>query len=164
MYIKEFEIRWADIDANRHVANSAFVDLLTETRMSFLVENGFSQHDFEELQFGPVIFSEEMYYLKEVMPNSKVTSGIELLASTEDFRYIRFAHYIFNAQGVLSVYSETFFGWFGLKERKLIVPPEKLQNATKHLAKAENYTLLDKNTSLKNVKIPFHKKFTNSQL
>ena len=39
MYLKEFEIRWADLDANRHVANSSFVDMLSETRMSFLREH-----------------------------------------------------------------------------------------------------------------------------
>lgn len=25
MYLKEFEIRWNDIDANRHMANSAYI-------------------------------------------------------------------------------------------------------------------------------------------
>ena len=24
MYLKDFEIRWADLDANRHVANSSY--------------------------------------------------------------------------------------------------------------------------------------------
>lgn len=27
MYLKEFEIRWNDIDANRHMANSAYIVL-----------------------------------------------------------------------------------------------------------------------------------------
>lgn len=43
MYIKEFKIRWSDLDANRHVANSSFPDFLTETRMTYLRENGFTQ-------------------------------------------------------------------------------------------------------------------------
>ena len=41
MYLKEFEIRWSDIDANRHLANSAYLNFMSHTRMAFLMELGF---------------------------------------------------------------------------------------------------------------------------
>jgi acyl-CoA thioester hydrolase len=28
MYLKEFEIRWSDVDANRHLANSAYLNYM----------------------------------------------------------------------------------------------------------------------------------------
>src|SRR5688500_682363 len=96
MYTKSFEIRWSDLDANRHVANSSYVDLLSETRMSFLRENGFTQQKFEEYGMGPVIFTEEFYYIKEIKPNEKIKISVELLANSTDCKYIKFAHCIFN--------------------------------------------------------------------
>ena len=39
MYLKEFEVRWNDIDANRHLANSAYINYMSHTRLSFMLEN-----------------------------------------------------------------------------------------------------------------------------
>jgi acyl-CoA thioester hydrolase len=156
MYKKTFEIRWSDLDANRHVANSSYADILTEIRMTYLRENGFSQEAFQRHRIGPVIFTEEFYYIKEIKANEKITVTLELLANDERYRYVKFAHCIFNEEERLSVYSETFFGWFSLEERSLIEPPEKLQQIMKGLSKAEKYEVLT-NVSLKNSKIPFGK-------
>ncbi|MEQ9164935.1 MAG: acyl-CoA thioesterase [Fulvivirga sp.] len=157
MYSKDFEIRWADIDANRHVANSSYVDLLTEARMSFLRENGFSQSHFESLGIGPVIFTEEFYYIKEIRHNEKIKITIELLANDKDYKYIKFAHCIFNTKKELSAYSETFFGWFNLKDRKLIQPPDEIIQMLMLLNKADRYELLGEQVNLKHPKIPFSK-------
>src|SRR5438045_8045349 len=148
MYTKEFEIRWADLDANRHVANSSYVDLLSETRMSYLRENGFTQKKFEEFGIGPVIFTEEFYYIKEIRQNEKIKISLELLANDKDFKYIKFAHCIFNSEGKLSVFSETFFGWFSLAERKLIIPPDEIKNICSTLSNADNYESLSENINL----------------
>jgi acyl-CoA thioester hydrolase len=40
MHLKEFEIRWSDIDANRHLSNSAYISFMSHTRMSFMTEVG----------------------------------------------------------------------------------------------------------------------------
>jgi acyl-CoA thioester hydrolase len=157
MYTKDFEIRWSDLDANRHVANSSFVDFMTETRLSYLRENGFTQKKFEEFNIGPVIFSEEIYYIKEIRSNETIKISLELLANTSDFKYSKFAHCIFNSDRKLCLYSETFFGWFNLTERKLVVPPLEIRTIFLTISKADNYQILDDNISLKNPKIPFGK-------
>ena len=157
MFTKTYQIRWAELDANRHVANSSFADLLSETRMSFLREGGFTQQKFTEFGIGPVIFTEEFYYIKEIKANENITISIELLASSETYKYIKFAHCIFNEEKKLSIYSETFFGWFNLTERKLIVPPPIIQEICNKLPKTDNYELLPENVNLKNPKIPFWK-------
>ena len=36
MFLKEFEIRWNDLDANRHLANIAYISYASDTRMAFL--------------------------------------------------------------------------------------------------------------------------------
>lgn len=157
MYTKKFEIRWADLDANRHVANSSYVDMLSETRMSFLREHGVTQQYFEEHGIGPVIFAEEFYYISEIKANETVTITIELLANSPDGKYIKFAHCIFNSEQKLIVYSITFFGWFNLKERKLIEPPIEIKRLFDTMDKADGYEPLAEPVSLKNPKIPFGK-------
>jgi acyl-CoA thioester hydrolase len=157
MYTKDFQIRWSELDANRHVANSSYADLLSETRMSYLRENGFTQMKFEEVGIGPVIFTEEFFYIREIKPNEKIKVSLELLANSESFKYIKFAHCIFNDEAKLSVYSETFFGWFSLKDRKLIVPPPLIRDILSTVSKAEHYEILPEDMSLKNPKIPFGK-------
>ena len=40
MFLKEFEIRWNDLDANRHLANISFLSFASDTRMKFLKNIG----------------------------------------------------------------------------------------------------------------------------
>ena len=68
MYTKQFEVRWNDIDANRHLANSAYINFMSHTRLSFMYENGFGQAEMSKNDLGLVVFYEHMYYFKEVFP------------------------------------------------------------------------------------------------
>ena len=54
MYTKDFEIRWSDVDANSHLANSAYTNFMSHTRMAFLMENGFGQKEMAKHNIGPV--------------------------------------------------------------------------------------------------------------
>ena len=40
MFFKEFEIRWSDVDSNRHLANSAYINFMAHTRMSLFISIG----------------------------------------------------------------------------------------------------------------------------
>ena len=157
MYTKTFDIRWADLDANRHVANSSYADLLSETRMSYLREHGFTQQYLHDHGIGPVIFTEEFFYIKEIRHGETIAITLELLASSSDYKYMKFSHCIFNQDRKLSIYSEIFFGWFDLKERKLISPPIELQMINAGITKADGYEVLPDRVDLKNKKIPFGK-------
>ena len=162
MYLKNVEIHWSHLDANRHVANSTYSDFLSETRMSCLREGGFTQKEFIKNQIGPVIFSEEFYYIKEIYHGEKVKVGLELLAHSPTYKYMKFAHTLFNTKNELSLYSETFFGWFDLRERKLGQPPKLVIDIFSQLSKADNFHELSDEINLKNSKIPFDKKISNN--
>ena len=152
-FIRQFDIRWSDLDPNRHVANTSYAEFMNETRMSFLTSHGLGQEFLEKHSFGPVIFSEEFHYIKEIMPGEKVFVDVELLGTTEDYRFMKFAHCLYNHKGILSVYSEVFFGWFDLKTRKLRVPPEEVITVTNGLAKAEGFKVFTKE-ELFSTKVP----------
>lgn len=78
MYFKEFEIRWSDLDANRHLANSAYLNYMSHTRMAFLIELGVNQMTLAKAQLGPVVFYEHMYYFKEAFPGKPVKVSMEI--------------------------------------------------------------------------------------
>lgn len=157
MYLKQFEIRWSDLDANRHVANSKYSDFLNETRMSYMREHGFTQKEFAQFNIGPLIFFEEFHYIQEILPNEIIQVGLELLGNSVDFKYTKFAHYIFNQQKKLCLYSGNFVGWFDLGERKLVAPPLEIGRIFSELSKSEYYEPIPIDISLKNPKIPYTK-------
>lgn len=61
MYFKEFDIRWSDMDANRHLANSAYINMMSHTRMGFFIDKGITQEQLAMHGFGPVVFHEHIY-------------------------------------------------------------------------------------------------------
>ena len=61
MYTKDFEIRWSDMDANGHMANAAYINFMSHTRMAFLMELGFNQRALAENNIGPVVFHEHVH-------------------------------------------------------------------------------------------------------
>lgn len=157
-FLKRFEIRWNDLDPNRHVANSTFSAFMNDTRMSFLTAKGFNQQSFAKHNMGPVIFSEEFYYQKEIHPAETVHVDIELLAATDDFKFVKFCHSLFNGKNDLAVYSEIYFGWFDLASRRLTSPPDELKKILESLPKSERFTRMEKDSLKMNHKVPVGKK------
>ena len=84
MYLKEFEIRWSDIDANRHLANSAYVNFMSHTRMSFLIDRGIDMKAMAKHQIGPVVFNENIFYFKEAFQGMKIRVSFELGGVSKD--------------------------------------------------------------------------------
>ena len=99
MYLKEFEIRWNDIDANRHLANSAYINFMSHTRLSYMLENGFGQADMVANNIGPVVFYEHMFYFKEVFPGKPITVSLALKGLSQDGMYFSFEHNFFDHTG-----------------------------------------------------------------
>jgi acyl-CoA thioester hydrolase len=143
-FIKTFDIRWSDLDANRHVANISYSIFAIETRMSYFASQGFDQKAFERHQIGPVILAEHFYYLKEVLPAQKVHVDFELAGNTDDFSFCKITNSIFNHKGELAVFNEGLIAWFDLKERKIRTPPPDLLAGLHNMAKTDNYAIFDK--------------------
>ena len=78
MFTKEFDIRWSDLDANRHLANSAFINFMSHTRMAYLIENGFGQKEMAKYNIGPVIFYEHIFYFREVLQGKPIKVSFEV--------------------------------------------------------------------------------------
>jgi len=142
MHLKEFEIRWSDIDANRHLSNSAYISFMSHTRMSFMTEVGFGLAEMAKHNIGPVVLYEHMYYFKEVFPGKPVRVSLELKGISEDGKFFQFYHNFFDHNGKNFARGDMMGAFIDLKARKLTgLPSELFQNLNK-IYKAEDFIVL----------------------
>lgn len=154
MYFKEFEVRWSDVDANRHLANSAYINFMSHTRMAFLWELGFDQKLLAQHQIGPVVFYEHMYYFKEVFPGRPVKVSLEVTAMSEDGKFFEFHHNFYDSKGKNVAHCEMMGAWMSLKTRGLISLPDNLLNIFNTVEKPEGFRKLTKEDTRRFAKIP----------
>ena len=156
MFIKEFEIRWSDVDANRHLANSAYINYMTHTRMAFLWGLGLNQKILQQQQIGPVVFYEHMYYFKEVFPGKPIRVSLEVAGLSKDGKFFEFRHNFYDMNGINVAYCEMMGAWMSLSTRKLIDLPEELLRLWDTVKKPDYFRILSKEDTRKYAKRPVH--------
>lgn len=154
MYLKDFEIRWSDIDANRHLANSAYLNFMSHTRMSFLMELGFDQKTLAENQIGPVVFYEHLYYFKEVFPGKPIKVSMEITGMSEDGKFFEFHHNFYDHYGKNFAHCEMMGAWMDLKTRKLTALTNDFLFAFSGAEKGDAFRVLTKEDTRKFAKNP----------
>lgn len=158
MYTKEFDIRWSDLDANRHLANSAYINFMSHTRMSFFIDKGITQKELGKLNIGPIIFYEHIYYFKEVFPGKPIKVSVEVTGLSQDGSLFEFAQNFYDTAGKNIAHCEMMGAWMDLKERKIIAFPEELKHALEGFPKAKNFRILTKADTRKHNKRPVNLK------
>ena len=149
MYKKQFEIRWSDVDANSHLANSAYTNFMSHTRMAFFAECGFSMSEIKKYNLGPVVFYEHMYYFKESFIGAPITVTIEVSGLSEDGMLFMFEHNFYNHKDENLAYCEMQGAWIDLKARKLAGLPEALLELAQKFPKSESFKILTKEDTRK---------------
>lgn len=128
MFLKSFEVRWSDLDANSHLANSAYMNMMSHTRMAFLQGLGLGLHQLKKARLGLVVFHEHIHYFKEVLPGQPIQVSLLLKGLSEDGLFFEFEHRFFDAEGNNGAYCEILGAWINLETRSLQAPePEMLQ-------------------------------------
>jgi len=72
-YSMLYEVRWTDIDANRHVRYSAYIDAAAEQRYRFFTEHNLPPEAFDQLGVGPVYTSLTANFFREVRLGETLT-------------------------------------------------------------------------------------------
>ncbi|PKA98058.1 acyl-CoA thioester hydrolase [Flavobacteriaceae bacterium MAR_2009_75] len=154
MYLKEFEIRWSDVDANRHLANSAYLNFMSHTRMAFLFELGFDQKTLAKNEIGPVVFYEHMYYFKEAFPGKPVQVSMEIMGMSEDAKFFEFHHNFYNHKGENFAHCEMMGAWMDLATRKLTGLTNEFLTSFSAAEKGEGFRVLTKEDTRKFARAP----------
>ena len=144
MYTKQFEIRWSDVDANVHLANSAYINFMSHTRMAFFIEHGFSTNTLGDHYIAPVVFYEHIYYFKEAFLGQLIKVSLVVSGLSEDGMFFKFDHNFYNAKGENIAHCVILGAWIDSKARKLTVLPKELLLKANNFPKSENYIVLTK--------------------
>jgi len=153
MFLKDIEIRWDDLDANRHLANSSYLDYGSHTRFDFLADNGFDQRYMAKHQIGPIIFYEHVYYFKEVFMG-KIQVSLGLKGMSENGMFFEFHHDFYDANGKNFAHSELMGAWLNLKTRSLTPLPEDMLVKFNAFPKDPEFKLLTKEDTRRFAKSP----------
>ncbi len=68
-----YAVRWADMDANRHMTYSAYIDTAAELRYRFFSAHGLPPEVFEQLGVGPVYTNLNATFYREVRLGETLT-------------------------------------------------------------------------------------------
>src|SRR5688572_115406 len=91
----EGKVLWSQIDANRHLRHSAYADLAAQARLSVLESMGFDAKLLARQRVGPILFREELIYMREIGLNDSVKVTCSLLKCRKDGSRWSFTQEIF---------------------------------------------------------------------
>lgn len=115
------------MDANRHLRHSAYADIAAQARLEVLETIGLDMVAFAKLKMGPILFREELVYLKEIVGSQKVTVTSVLTKTARQGARWSIRHEFFREDGVKAAIINVDGAWMDLVVRKLgNLPPEYL--------------------------------------
>lgn len=148
------DIRWSDIDANRHLGNSSFMDFMSHARLKFMKKHQLGQKDLARHNVGPVIFYEHIHYFKEVMLEEPVYVDVELNGMSKDGAFFQFRHQIYDQNGQNMATCNLMGAWIDLDQRKIIRLPEDLLEKFQTFEKPGDFKFLTKKDTRKHALRP----------
>lgn len=149
-------IRWSDIDANRHLANSAYMNFMSYARITEMQKAGITQKVLAKHNLGPIVFYENIFYYKEVMPDEPVYIDLKLKGLSEDNRFFQFEQNLYDKNGQNKAEYEMMGAWIDMKARKLVSLPDELAKTFGHLQKSKDFKILTKEDTRKFGRLPKH--------
>jgi acyl-CoA thioester hydrolase len=126
------------------MANSAYQNFMSHTRMAFLIENDFGQREMALYETGPVIFTEQVFYFKEIHQGKPVTVTCEVTGMSEDGSMFSFRHDFYDHKGRNLARGLMTGAWMNLKERKITALHTDLYNKIKDLPKSSDFKIITK--------------------
>ncbi|MBA4145184.1 MAG: thioesterase [Azospira oryzae] len=132
-------IRWADIDANRHLRHSVYYDFGAAARMKLLSERGLTTKKLEELHIGPILFREEAVFRREILLEDQITITVELYKCTADFARWSLRHTFIKEDGTVATTLNIDGAWIDMNLRKLAKPDEFIQQIFAEFPKSKDF-------------------------
>jgi acyl-CoA thioester hydrolase len=137
-----FRAGWRAIDANGHMANTAYLDFAADTRFRYFEANGFTARDFERTRIGPVVMRDAIDYRAEIRLQEKFSVSLELMGLSDDGSRFRLRNTFFRDDGNVAAVVTTDAGWWSLESRRLVVPPPELSGPMARLSRTDEFEAL----------------------
>ena len=124
IYYHKHEVRWSDIDANRHLANSSYVQYCAQTRMAFMTKHKMGVAQLNRWGIGPVILHERYSFFKEVYADQEVIVSLEISGSSEDASIYQFTHKFYLPDGTQVLPSHQESLWHAQYPEYPVIQPQ----------------------------------------
>lgn len=142
-YSKTYEARWADIDPNRHMRHSVYNDYAAQTRVALFRESGLTMDEISEMGIGPILFREEVRFLREVKMSEIITVFSYVRKMRKDGSRWTFFHPMFKDNDIPIAEITVDGAWLNLHTRKLRTPPEKLLKVINSFPRTDDFQWID---------------------
>jgi len=139
----EGQVLWSQIDANVHLRHSAYADFCAQARSNMLNLMGLSLHEFNKRKIGPILFREELNYLREVGLDERIRVSVEITKFNIQNARFSFRHIIYKENGVKAAIVNVDGAWMNIIERKLTNIPEEWMEIVHKIPRSEDYTEID---------------------
>lgn len=139
------QVRWSDIDQNRHLRHSAYYDYGATTRIACFSQHGLTNLKFEELHIGPILFREEALFKREIKFEDKITVDLVVTKASQDFSRWSIRHHFFKEDGTLSAIINMDGAWIDMGKRKLAIPNEFIQTVFSDFPRSEDFEWIQRN-------------------
>jgi acyl-CoA thioester hydrolase len=127
------------MDANGHMANTAYLDFAADTRFRYFEANGYTARDFERTRIGPVVMRDATEYRAEIRLQEEFTVTLELMGISKDGSRFRLRNTFLKSNGSVAAVLTTDAGWWSLESRRLVVPPAELSTAMAGLSRTDDF-------------------------
>lgn len=147
-YCKTCEVRWADLDPNRHLRHSVYLDYAAQARVALFSDYGLPVDEIAKTGLGPILFREEIKYLREVKGMEEVTVCCELRWMYEDGSRWCFSHRMFKNDAVPVAELTVDGAWLDLNTRKLGTPSNELREVIMKFPRTDDFKWVENITSI----------------
>ena len=145
-----FHVAWAHLDANGHMANTAYLDIVVDARFQYFASKGMPPAEFARLRIGPVVRRDEVDYYRELRLLQPFRVNFLLAGLSDDASRFRIVNELRREDGELVARVTSQGGWLDLEARRLVEAPPVLAAALRDLERFEKYEVLE--SSLKKVR------------
>ncbi len=138
-FILPIQVRWSDIDQNRHLRHSAYYDYGATARIALFSEMGLTNSKFEELHIGPILFREEAVFKREIKFEDKIFVDVQVTKALPDFSRWSIRHHLYKQDKMLAAIINLDGAWIDIVKRKLATPDEFIQKVFADFPRAEDF-------------------------
>jgi len=138
-FFYEGQVLWAQIDANQHMRHTAYGDFGAQARLGLLEYLGLTPAVLYGHHIGPVLFREELIYLREIGINDHIKVTCEIIKSRPDGSRWSMRQELYRGDGTKSAIIIAEGAWIDMEKRKLCLLPPELTEMFKHAPKSYDY-------------------------
>ncbi|GAA3991193.1 acyl-CoA thioesterase [Mucilaginibacter dorajii] len=138
-FFYEGQVLWSQIDSNQHMRHSAYADFAAQARITMLESLGLKLPTLYQYKIGPVLFREELIYLREIGMNETIKITCELIKARRDGSRWAIRHELYRGDGVKAAIINAEGSWIDMEKRKLAILPIELSQMFMNAPRSSDY-------------------------